>query len=124
MLCTLPHRIIQNSSGALLLIVLLKSNRLDRLWHIRLSRRIYSQFKLVHIKNHAGRQNIHVYRSATHQRNVVFVLVVAFSNRITGLAVRSAHESFGSSSQQTSPAEGQPYRGAGDADVNHNVKYE
>lgn len=47
-------------------------------------------------------------RSAAHQRNVVFVFVVALSNGITGLAVRSAHESFGSPGQETGPADSQP----------------
>lgn len=51
-----------------------------------------------------GLQSVQTCWSTTHQRNVVFVLIVALSDRITGLAVRSTHESFGSSSQETRPA--------------------
>lgn len=57
---------------------------------------------------HANWQGVHTRRSATHQRNVVFVFVVALSNGVAGLAVRSAHESFGSPCQETGPADSQP----------------
>lgn len=68
-------------------------------------------------------RTFHMYGSVTHQRNVVFVLIVTLSNWITGLAVRSTHESFGSPSQETSPAEGQPSRGEGEVDLNHSAQY-
>lgn len=61
------------------------------------------------------------YRPGTHQRNVVFVLVLTLSDRIAGLAVWSTHESFGSSSQEASPAEGQPWRE--DEDVNGSTNW-
>lgn len=61
------------------------------------------------------------YRPGTHQRNVVFVLVLTLSNRIAGLAVRSTHESFGSSSQEASPAESQPWRE--DEDMNGSTNW-
>lgn len=55
----------------------------------------------------------------THQRNVISVVVVALTNGIPRLAVRSTHEAFSSASQEASPAESQPYKEAGDRRVNN-----
>ncbi len=114
---------IPNSLELLLPIVPMLSTRLNRLWHICLFRQIYSPFRSASIGKHAGWQSIHIFSSATHQRNVVFVFVVTLSNWITGLAVRSTHKSFGGPSQETSPAEGQPFRGEREEHLNHSLQY-